>query len=1294
MARRSSVALLLVAAALCSVGCTAQVYSQRVALKCEETYDSVTFQNGASITLPAFHTGLCRIALTNVRVSGGNVTFAGGTDATDIHVALDGVELHSADAMVVIGDYFMLNTQRSSLTIERVDRHVGTRPAVFGGKGVLSHGAALSFKLDRVYVLPLPSAASVLGFYELCSGSTHSRLEAARHVGVVVDDHTSGVWSGVDQNARNALSTFLALGRKCNYCHCHVHHVAMNGSFHSMMYRSNHSTAVIEELDSCVQSMRYTIYGSFNSSATLRRSAHLGKLCFTDAGEDAKYASLEVSDIASGEFAVWRFGSGGLRLQQTIRNVSNCVNCFVSMSPNAFECSIAIDDLRNITSSFTAFMPNAWRTNITISNMAGLSDNCFSAGADTMSKEVSAVFCGIGLPTGFNCDTSTAAIAMDSTFRMTTAIISNISHASNSFVRFGGKATSSHITVRNVSHATAGSFNQLLAGGGFVNRCAVSDIVYQFLLLATSNTQLPCTLSGPSTLVIEDVADAGADTFLWAGAYSSSCSVSIARSPSVKPGGLCYQANLRVASSVYMYWATPKVTMFPTPPTGPSAVSLDAVPTYFAGQSKNVALTLRDVCHGSMPFDAGALFVNAVGATLTIDGSACAVLTLGSAASASTVDVTLLLGARTTKVNLTRIASKVTFAGGTGAALAELHIVGGTLSALPAALATAAPNLQVLDLRDNAVTSAAGAPMDLARLSLDGNNLASIDVAALVQPGLGFLSLSRNAFPAATVVDLRPLLAPTVAQLELILAEDGASAATENVAAIRFRCGAVLPRTVVYRGAPGAAVVQLRVAGLCRCQPAGALVDTTMADCPAVATRTSTVWRRTAMPTSVPPTRTLSVAITASATASRESSASLPLPATASRSGSDAFVAATLAVNPPDFPVGAFRDGADSAGRVVAVSVASGTDRFGDVTLCRVAIAGSNNTAWLPAWRGAPAVVRQSGAMLHVTLPPLAAGSELPVRSDIRLVVSPLCFAGRSDVDPITVGLVPPPPPLKTVVEPAAQTVATVATAVSAFSGSPTGAVVVARTALVANIAACDRKLDTELSANDNPTRGAIGDTPVRYFAGAAVYNCALLLAFGAAQLAVAAARKCATGEGCAACLSWVRFPSLTLFPLLYLLQPTATAAFALVISGTGATLMVVGLVVAAALLACGGAIYLGIFRAFGAKFVRNDLAAMRLESEEAAALSGETAAHRRWRRATFLVFAALGEWVDRGGATTRAGSPSPCSWAPAAAKRLPTRRRPAPPPSCVATSSSSRTTRTASRPSSSSRRRSASPWG
>jgi hypothetical protein len=255
------------------------------------------------------------------------------------------------------------------------------------------------------------------------------------------------------------------------------------------------------------------------------------------------------------------------------------------------------------------------------------------------------------------------------------------------------------------------------------------------------------------------------------------------------------------------------------------------------------------------------------------------------------------------------------------------------------------------------------------------------------------------------------------------------------------------------------------------------------------------------------------------------------------------------------------------------------------------------------------------------------------------LAVSTRCFLGRSDVGGVAVELRPPPPPLKTVVEPAAQTVATVATAVSAFSGSPTGAVVVARTALVANIAACDRKLDTELGANDNPSRGAIGDTPVRYFAGAAVYNSVLLLSFAAAQLAVAAARKCATGDSLAACLSWVRFPSLSLFPLLYLLQPTAAAAFALVVSGAGAALMVVGLVVAAALLAGGGAIYLGIFRAFGAKFVRNDLVTMRLDAEEVAALSGETAARARWRRATFIVFAALGEWEDCAPAADEADS-------------------------------------------------------
>jgi hypothetical protein len=386
-----------------------------------------------------------------------------------------------------------------------------------------------------------------------------------------------------------------------------------------------------------------------------------------------------------------------------------------------------------------------------------------------------------------------------------------------------------------------------------------------------------------------------------------------------------------------------------------------------------------------------------------------------------------------------------------------------------------------------------------------------------------------------------------------------------------------------------------------------------------------------------PPTATMSPA----RSASRDVSPS-PTPPSASRTASRSFVAATVAVAPSVIPLRALADdgeGADTAVRAVSIRIVSGTDTYGDVSACRAALVGTNATDWVPLWRGAAAVERPSTLMLRVTLPPLQNGGPQPSsRSDVHLQLSPECFAGRSRVAVVALGVQPPPPPPLVIVAPAATAVAAVATAVSGASGSPSGAVIVARTTLISDLAACDRNVDAELDANSNPTGGVIGDSPVRYYAGAAVYNFALLAGCALLQLAVAGARTCVTKAPFAASVSWVRFPSLTLFPLLYFLQPTTASGFAMLLYGSGFVLPAVGFCIVAAFFAAGVAMYVVIFRNFGGTFVRNDLGRMKRDAEEEAALAGESMARGMLRRLSFFIFAAIGEWEDKAPRTAGPG--------------------------------------------------------
>ena len=213
----------------------------------------------------------------------------------------------------------------------------------------------------------------------------------------------------------------------------------------------------------------------------------------------------------------------------------------------------------------------------------------------------------------------------------------------------------------------------------------------------------------------------------------------------------------------------------------------------------------------------------------------------------------------------------------------------------------------------------------------------------------------------------------------------------------------------------------------------------------------------------------------------------------------------------------------------------------------------------------------------------------------VRMTISPSCLKHRLPLPSINFTFVPIPvvEPKKTIVDPkvvegtkdATQAVQVVAMSV----GGGAMATQVARSNLVLTLVECTPDFYTRLGTMQNPFQVSIGPEKYGQYVASCMLNHVIILGVPALHLLWAFIEMKRTGctwlEGRTA----VRFPSLSIIPLMFFLEPTCMAAVVTIIYGEGAGYKFCGVV---SLIICVGLV-LGMFvhlkRTWAAEMVRGE---------------------------------------------------------------------------------------------------------
>ena len=184
--------------------------------------------------------------------------------------------------------------------------------------------------------------------------------------------------------------------------------------------------------------------------------------------------------------------------------------------------------------------------------------------------------------------------------------------------------------------------------------------------------------------------------------------------------------------------------------------------------------------------------------------------------------------------------------------------------------------------------------------------------------------------------------------------------------------------------------------------------------------------------------------------------------------------------------------------------------------------------------------------------------------SDLLAITSPIavnvsihrsCLQHRLSIPYVELTFLPIPPKRRKNVVPesvidTAQTTRTVTEIISASSGSPLIASQMARSSILMTLAECTPEFNTSLGRMQNPFQASIGPTPYGEFIASSVLNHVLI--FGVAFVhalsgaVYAKLKHISFVEG----LTFVRFPSITILPILYLVEPTCMSAMVTIIYG------------------------------------------------------------------------------------------------------------------------------------------------
>lgn len=202
------------------------------------------------------------------------------------------------------------------------------------------------------------------------------------------------------------------------------------------------------------------------------------------------------------------------------------------------------------------------------------------------------------------------------------------------------------------------------------------------------------------------------------------------------------------------------------------------------------------------------------------------------------------------------------------------------------------------------------------------------------------------------------------------------------------------------------------------------------------------------------------------------------------------------------------------------------------------------------------ALVMHDELTMSIAFAPFA---EMSLFGDVPLTVEVRgeCLQRRHGVPVFNVSIrrtpIPPPVPATPTASDALTDSTAVATAfvtAAGLGGNPLVATQLSRSSIILGLSKCEPDTNP-LEASESPTQARFGESPEAYFYGGAVLNHLVLLTIGCAQLAVAAAYSRIKRVPLIDGLAFARFPSLMLFPVLMLLEPTVMCATVTVIYGT-----------------------------------------------------------------------------------------------------------------------------------------------
>ena len=210
-------------------------------------------------------------------------------------------------------------------------------------------------------------------------------------------------------------------------------------------------------------------------------------------------------------------------------------------------------------------------------------------------------------------------------------------------------------------------------------------------------------------------------------------------------------------------------------------------------------------------------------------------------------------------------------------------------------------------------------------------------------------------------------------------------------------------------------------------------------------------------------------------------------------------------------------------------------------------------------------VIAEAGNTTQAGLPYAAAVYNFDVAQTVTLTLTRDCIAHRQVVPSVNITFLPRPRRARNAIPETtvrnAETAKEIGEIVGAAGGSGLVAAQVSRSSLVLTLAECEPDWYTELGRMQQPIRVSIGDPKYGYYVGAAVLNPLLIYGLSAVHAFIgfmwAKMQRKSIVDG----FTFVRFPSISILPMLYLSEPTCMSAVVTIIYADGIGYKTIGAV-------------------------------------------------------------------------------------------------------------------------------------